>query len=483
MKKWTRQSIRRKLIVANASVAILLIAIAFSSYRAAKNSAEQVDRAYTVGLLGLQTTLQMKLEAAQVQQLITKSALIGAAGDAEGGKAGLEMAKSYRDHFSALVDVLATNESLSDGDRGRLQDLKQGMMDLFGRGEKLAAAYLANSEEGKKELASFDQASIGVITAIDPLLGMANVFLQIEIAQITESSKQAINWAFGMGGAGILMLVLIAVMMGRSIAAPLQQVVRQLSVVGGKLKAAADEVSSSAQTAAQGVSEQAATLQETTASIKTVAAAAEQNAAAAREVETYSERVKASGEIGVGAIDKMTQTMQAVVSAANETVQIIKIIDDIAFQTNLLALNAAVEAARAGAAGNGFAVVAEEVRNLAMRSADAARDTAEKLQHSKELALEGAEIAERGRTIFMQIRDQSEDVLKRTRNIVSASSEQSDALKQVSIAMLELDKLTQTNAALSEQSAASGESLEAESRGLDESVNEVTAVVYGKHEK
>ena len=167
-------------------------------------------------------------------------------------------------------------------------------------------------------------------------------------------------------------------------------------------------------------------------------------------------------------MDKMKTAVTSIKSAADETVEIIKSIDEIAFQTNLLALNAAVEAARAGEAGRGFAVVAEEVRNLAQRSATAAKDTADKIRRAADLANNGVAVANEVDRSLAEIRDFAGKAAGLVKEIALASKEQSKGLEGINEAVTQLDKVTQQNAAAAEQSAASSQSLLDQVRTLNE---------------
>jgi methyl-accepting chemotaxis protein len=177
---------------------------------------------------------------------------------------------------------------------------------------------------------------------------------------------------------------------------------------------------------------------------------------------------------------EMSAAMSNIRQAADETSQIVKTIEDIAFQTNLLALNAAVEAARAGDAGKGFAVVAEEVRNLAQRSASAAKDTSQKIHRSKDLADKGMTMTEAVEKSLMLIASSSQNALSMVKQIVSASQDQADGVTSLNNAMSELDKVTQQNAAAAEESAAAGSDLSLQARSLSEIVDKLIALTHGE---
>ncbi len=169
----------------------------------------------------------------------------------------------------------------------------------------------------------------------------------------------------------------------------------------------------------------------------------------------------------------MTTAVAAIKASSDQIASIIKTIDEIAFQTNILALNAAVEAARAGEAGAGFAVVAEEVRNLAQRSAVAARETAAKIEEAVHRTGEGVRISDKvGRSL--------EEIVTRVRRtdelineIATASNEQSGSLGQLNSAMSAMDKVTQGNAASAEETAASTQELDRQAVALVEAVAEL----------
>jgi methyl-accepting chemotaxis protein len=169
-------------------------------------------------------------------------------------------------------------------------------------------------------------------------------------------------------------------------------------------------------------------------------------------------------------ITRMTISMQEITMAGEETSKIVKSIEEIAFQTNLLALNAAVEAARAGSAGAGFAVVAEEVRNLAMRAAEAAKNTAEMIEGTIKKVKEGGELAESTSGAFSEVVEITTKMGGLVTEISAASKEQAQGIDQVSHAIAQIDTVVQSNAASAEENAGASVKMNAQAQKMKEFV-------------
>jgi methyl-accepting chemotaxis protein len=178
-------------------------------------------------------------------------------------------------------------------------------------------------------------------------------------------------------------------------------------------------------------------------------------------------------------MDSMTKAIHAMKQSADETGNIVRLIDEIAFQTNLLALNAAVEAARAGDAGKGFAVVAEEVRNLAQRSAGAARDSGEKIRHSIELADQGVRATAEVASSLERIHDSSAKTANLMEEIALASDEQASGIRSLNLAVSELTSVTKINSSAAESSSLESKRLAEEAIELSDLTDWVTHLVGG----
>lgn len=222
---------------------------------------------------------------------------------------------------------------------------------------------------------------------------------------------------------------------------------------------AANEVSRMAENLAKGATEQASSLEETSASMEEIAAMTRQNAGDAAEAATLMADIDIRMRESNGALNEMMSSMQTIEESGREVAKIIKTIDEIAFQTNILALNAAVESARAGEAGLGFAVVADEVRALAQRSAQAARDTAVLIEKSMGNTEEGGRKVEMVAHAIAAISGSITQVKSLVDNVSTASHQQPQGIGQVSAALTQMERVTQSTAAMAEESAASSEEL------------------------
>ncbi|MDR3417543.1 MAG: methyl-accepting chemotaxis protein [Nevskia sp.] len=211
---------------------------------------------------------------------------------------------------------------------------------------------------------------------------------------------------------------------------------------------------------------QAASLQETASSIEQLAGTVRQNANNACQANQLVIGASAVAERGGEAVGSVVRTMEAIQQSSRKIVDIIAVIDGIAFQTNILALNAAVEAARAGEQGRGFAVVASEVRGLAQRSATAAKEIKALINDSVEKVADGTQLVEQAGGIMQDIVASVKQVTGIMGNITAASQEQSGGIEQVNQAIAHVDEATQQNAALVEEVAASAHALEEQSKSL-----------------
>ena len=211
---------------------------------------------------------------------------------------------------------------------------------------------------------------------------------------------------------------------------------------------------------------QAGALEETASSMEELTAAVRHNTSNARQANDLV--LSASSVAGKGGtvVNDVVQTMDAISAAARKIVEIISVIDSIAFQTNILALNAAVEAARAGEQGRGFAVVASEVRNLAQRSATAAREIKQLINESVEKIETGSVLAHAAGDTMADILASVERVTSIMGQIASASSEQENGIGEINSAIAQMDNVTQQNAALVEEAAATAESVHTEATSM-----------------
>ena len=280
---------------------------------------------------------------------------------------------------------------------------------------------------------------------------------------------------------GVLFAMFLAVLITRSITKPINNVIAGLTQGSEQVTAASTQVAQSSQSMAQGASEQASSLEETSASLEEMASMTRQNAENAGQANGLMEETKQIVTRGATAMSRMVAAINDIKKSSDETAKILKTIDEIAFQTNLLALNAAVEAARAGDAGKGFAVVAEEVRNLAQRSAEAAKNTAVLIEGAQHNADNGVVVSNEVAQILNAITDSSRKVAQLISEVSAASQEQSQGIEQINTAVSQMDQVTQSNAANSEEAASASEELSAQARELNDMVGVLTMIVEGNH--
>jgi methyl-accepting chemotaxis protein len=271
--------------------------------------------------------------------------------------------------------------------------------------------------------------------------------------------------------------IALAFIITKSITRPIAKIIEGLSSGAGQVHSAAGQVSAASQELAEGASENAAALEETTSSLEEMASMTRQNADNAHQANGLMDEAKTTVGLASESMSKMTGSMDEISLHGLEISKIIKTIDEIAFQTNLLALNAAVEAARAGEAGAGFAVVADEVRNLAQRAAEAAGNTAELIESTISKIDQGNDLVKKTDQAFKEVETSSNKVAELVSEIAAASSEQAQGIEQVNDAMVQMDKITQKNAANAEESASASEQLNAQANGMMDIVGDLIAVV------
>ena len=253
--------------------------------------------------------------------------------------------------------------------------------------------------------------------------------------------------------------------------------VRQLATVVGNIRAGSDainaasgEIASGNNDLSQRTEQQAASLEETASSMEELTSTVRQNADNARQANQLAIGAADVAEQGGQVVGKVVQTMSAINESSRKINDIIGVIDGIAFQTNILALNAAVEAARAGEQGRGFAVVAAEVRSLAQRSANAAKEIKQLITDSVDKVDDGTRLVDQAGKTMGEIVTSVKRVSDIIADISAASQEQTTGIEQINQAILQMDEGTQQNAALVEEASAAARSMEQQSVQLAQMV-------------
>ena len=319
------------------------------------------------------------------------------------------------------------------------------------------------------------------------------------------------NLMLGLSGAAVLFGIAIALVITRSITRPIQRAVSiaqtvaagdltsrievhgsdetsmlltalkamndSLALIVGQVRAGTDTISTASQEIASGnldlssrTEEQASSLEETASSMEELTSTVKQNADNARQANNLAASASEVAGKGGAVIADVVDTMGAIHASSKKIVEIIGVIDGIAFQTNILALNAAVEAARAGEQGRGFAVVATEVRNLAHRSAAAAKEIKTLIGDSVAKVESGTQLVDQAGETMNAVVDSVRRVSDIISDITAASREQSLGIEQINQAIMQMDSVTQQNAALVEESAAAAEALQGQAAQLAEVV-------------
>ncbi|HEY8966247.1 MAG TPA: methyl-accepting chemotaxis protein [Candidatus Methylacidiphilales bacterium] len=372
-------------------------------------------------------------------------------------------------------------------------------------------ANLARAGQGKEANEARKGRSGPLGDAFDKACEREVEFNKGNLAKTATRSNEMAGLATKLIVAGLVLAIVLAVAAALTIVRSVNLVLNRISSIlrenAEQVASASEQLAGSSQSLAEGASEQAASIEETSASIEEISAMTKKNAEGAGAAQEASAQARTSAEGGVArtrelqaatesirqASAEMGEAIAGIKKSSDDVAKIIKTIDEIAFQTNILALNAAVEAARAGEAGAGFAVVAEEVRALAQRSAEAAKETARLIEQAAAQSQSGVDVNAKVVERIGEIGQKSEAVgaslgeivgrVKQVDGLVAeiamASREQSTGLGQITTAVGQMDKVTQTNAAGAEEASSAAEELSQQAIEMQEAVGDLLRLVHG----
>ena len=403
-------------------------------------------------------------------------------------KAALDALDKDRLAVLNLLGTAAEQTAFDPELRRQVQEVSQA----FSKQEEQAKAVYGKIVEGGASLSADTQSSIAAVnqgnqqvdamfTALSTSIGDKAFHAQLQ--DVTASNLRQRLMALGFFLIAVFVAIMTLILMERQVSNPLRIVATRLAEGAELLSTSAEQVSTAGLSIAEGASQQAASLQETSASSEEISSMAQRSAAdcctTAELVQVSQTRIENANR----ALEGLVHAMNAIQSSSAKVAKVIKVIDEIAFKTNILALNAAVEAARAGDAGTGFAVVAEEVRSLAVQCSTAAHDSASIVEESLRNSEDGKA---RLSLVTSSIEVVTEDSLKIKHlvdQINTASNEQTRGIEQIARAIASMERVTQSSAGTAEESASSAEDLNAQSHQLQDIVAALGTIVGGAHAK
>jgi methyl-accepting chemotaxis protein len=289
--------------------------------------------------------------------------------------------------------------------------------------------------------------------------------------------ESRLRWQASALGLAVVGLLFTGWRLKNHITAALLAIASELRKMSESSAGSAEQLLAASQNLAEGANAQAASLEQTSASLEELASITKRNAENAQKANDLAKQARDAADKGMADMEGMSTAMLAIKVSSDDVAKIIKTIDEIAFQTNILALNAAVEAARAGAAGMGFAVVAEEVRHLAQRSAHAAKETAAKIEHAIGNTTQGVAISSQVAQSLREIVVRARQVNELAAEVAGASREQTQGITQINAAVGQVDRVTQNNAASAEESAAAAGELNGQADGMRRAVDDLMRLV------
>lgn len=418
----------------------------------------------------------------------------------------LEHAKENASTLSAnLVVVAAADAPLSSRDFNFLSRLKAGLdghlhsrvfsvseesrsaiRDFMGRPhwETLSSAYQsilrqANKGEYKEQASEIAFAGAKVTEDIHSLIGPEMDRARKVVYQVRDQAWREL-WSLLMAGAVLLLsITFLVVVVMRSITKPLSGLMDRLMESATQVTYASKEMQAASRHLAGRAAEAASSIEESAAALDELSSRVKNNTDNAKHAVDIAEGNTLEAEKGEAELGQLIQAMTAISEGSRKIEEIINVIEDIAFQTNLLALNAAVEAARAGEHGKGFAVVADAVRNLAQRSAAAARDITTLIKDSVSKVENGSTISSASEGVLHRIVASAKKVSELQQEILKASVEQATGISEISRAVGSLDQTTQGNAASAEELEASTSQLYEQAAKLRSFVDEMGLIIYG----
>jgi uncharacterized protein YoxC len=367
-----------------------------------------------------------------------------------------------------------------------LQDKKgtfiiRGMVEKARAGGGFLTYYFDKPGQGIQPKLSY----VTLIPGTDILIGTGVYIDNIEAERALLAQKITSGQHTYFAYIAIVFLLILGVTLGlvllvsKSVSAFIGMTVRQLLAASEQVAAAANQLSEQSINLAEGATEQAATIQETSDSLQEMSDTTRDNTESAGDADKLAKQAHIAATQGSADMKEMINAIDAIDASSSDVSRIIRTIDEIAFQTNILALNAAIEAARAGDAGMGFSVVADEVRNLATRSADAARETTSKIESSMATCDNGVDLSKKVGIALAEIVAKVEKVAEVAGEVAERSRKQASSIQRFNSSIQVINEVTQRNAANAEESAAAAHELSGQTFAVKHAVSQLMRFVDG----
>lgn len=394
----------------------------------------------------------------------------------------LAVKKTLEDRHKEIIKLMDSFEAKTDATgKKEMEDVREAYEKWWSVNPEIIDHAIRNEDKVAFEIAKTKAAPARkeLSDKLGKMMERQQQAMDDEDKRTDEEYAQAKSLMLVFSGVSILIGTAIASIVLISLSKTINRIIADLTGSSEQVSSASHQIASSSEQLSEASTEQAASLEETVSTLEELTSMVKLNSDHAKEAAKLSENTQAIASKGEEEIRSLVSSMDEISKDSKKIEEIITVIDDIAFQTNLLALNAAVEAARAGEQGKGFAVVAEAVRNLAQRSASAAKDITDLIKSSVEKIERGSHQAGQSGQVLGEIVSSVKKVSEINAEIAVASEEQTNGITQIGKAMNQLDQVTQVNAATSEEAAAAAQELSGQATQLTHVVELLALTIRG----